>query len=129
MTAEHVSRYNDAVRAESCYFCPAESDLQTHHIVPQRKNGSDREENLVIVCADCHSNLEALYDKRFYERLGLSDDSGEQRSHFACTIPDCDEPATMRVQNAKGFVDWWCEDHGEPQADADNATVLQEVTA
>jgi len=66
--------------SESCYFCREDGPaaLETHHIVPRRHNGSDREKNLVTVCANCHRKLEALYDKRFYEVLGVeaAEDSG-----------------------------------------------------
>lgn len=109
--SEFVSPYNDSVRAEQCHFCPTRHDLQTHHLVPQRKNGSDGKENLVIVCERCHEKLESLYDKRFYERLGLSDDKGEERSHFACTKSECRSDATVKI----AFRDqprWYCDGHG-----------------
>lgn len=107
MTEEYVSEYNDSVRAEQCYFCPKRTDLQTHHIVPQRKNGSNRKENLVIVCERCHQKLEDLYDQRFYERLGLSDLKGEERTHFSCTNGDCDKEAIART--SRGV--WVCKEH------------------
>ena len=55
----------------SCKFCE-ENDpdaLEEHHIVPRRYNGSDKEENIVKVCASCHRKLESLYNNRFYEKV------------------------------------------------------------
>lgn len=123
----YVSEYNDAVRTERCYFCPARHGLQTHHIVPQRKNGSDLRENLVIVCETCHDKLESLYDQRFYERLGLSDNKGKRRSHFACLISDCTSQATLKVKNEYGNEAWFCETHSERPLDAHDAEILREV--
>lgn len=126
----YVSEYNDAVRGERCYFCPARHGLQTHHIVPQRKNGSDLRENLVIVCETCHEKLESLYDKRFYERLGLSDNKGDHRSHFACLITDCSSPATLKL-DMKQSKEWFCNTHADAvrnRAANFEPTVLQEVS-
>lgn len=125
----YVSDYNDAVRAEQCYFCPARHDLQTHHIIPQRKNGSNSEENLIIVCGDCHEKLEVLYDQRFYERLGLSDDRGEQRSHYACLIVKCRNAATLEIKTRAGGTNWFCSEHGGPLVEKDGWWLIQEVSA
>lgn len=54
-----------------CYFCPETERLEQHHIVPRRFGGSDNTENLVTVCPTCHSKLESLYNKRFYQQLGV----------------------------------------------------------
>lgn len=55
-----------------CFICgtDAKSTLQEHHIVPRRYGGSDRDENLVTLCASCHQAIEKIYDDRFYEMLG-----------------------------------------------------------
>lgn len=108
--SEFTSPYNDSVRAEQCYFCPTRHNLHTHHIVPQRMNGSDRRENLVIVCERCHKKLESLYDKRFYERLGLSDDRGKERSHYACHFPDCTNAGVVQTEGVRPDL-WRCEIH------------------
>lgn len=109
MSDEYISPYNEDVRAGQCYFCPKRSNLESHHIVPQRMNGSDKAENLVIVCDRCHDKLEQLYDKRFFERLGLSDDSGDDRSHFACGIGDCRTAAVVKIQQNACSM-WYCRD-------------------
>jgi len=56
---------------KSCKFCE-ETDsaaLEKHHIVPRRYNGSDKDENIVEVCASCHRKLESLYNQRFYQKI------------------------------------------------------------
>ncbi len=54
-----------------CYFCDENGITESHHIVPRRFGGSDSEENLVDVCPTCHSKLESLYNKRFYQEISL----------------------------------------------------------
>jgi len=67
-----------------CYFCGEEHRVETHHIVPKRFDGSDEEENLVDVCPTCHSKLENLYDKRFYDELGVETLKGAGRPCDVC---------------------------------------------
>jgi len=88
------SNYHNDLKAEQCYFCPATHDLEEHHIVPQRFDGQDDPINVVTVCKRCHKKLERLYDKRFYESLGLDDETGERDSHRDCAIHDCENTAT-----------------------------------
>jgi len=59
-------------KADTCHFCSEDSSsaLEQHHIVPKRHGGEDTEENLVTVCATCHSKLESLYNRRFYAEIG-----------------------------------------------------------
>ncbi|WP_226042717.1 HNH endonuclease [Natrinema sp. DC36] len=56
-----------------CFICERENPavLEEHHIVPKRHGGSDADENLVTLCASCHSAVEKLYNKRFYVELGV----------------------------------------------------------
>lgn len=79
-----------------CYFCHAAIDTETHHIVPRRMGGSDEAENKVILCSVCHYKLETLYDKRFYEQLGITDEKGERRYHLPCITQDCDAIADYK---------------------------------
>ncbi|RLM32635.1 HNH endonuclease [Haloarcula sp. Atlit-120R] len=56
-----------------CFICGDHrpNSLETHHVVPKRYGGSDKPENLVGLCASCHSAIEKLYDDSFYQRLGI----------------------------------------------------------
>lgn len=38
-----------------CRKCGAFSDLQLHHVVPQRLGGADDSYNLVCLCHECHT--------------------------------------------------------------------------
>lgn len=69
---------------ESCYFCNETECLEEHHIVPRRFDGSDKEENLVQVCPSCHRKLESLYDKRFYQSLGVRKGNSSGHAVFEC---------------------------------------------
>lgn len=57
--------------SEGCFVCGEHrsNSLEDHHIVPRRYGGSDEPENIVTLCASCHSAIEKLYDERFYETL------------------------------------------------------------
>lgn len=103
MSSESVADTSD------CHFCARQTNIQEHHIVPQRFKGSDDRENLVGVCERCHKKLERLYDKRFYERLGITDEKGERENHFPCLV--CDSRATVKLSRHTGN-DWFCLQHG-----------------
>lgn len=40
-----------------CQFCGRMQQLQVHHIQFRSHSGSDTEENLITLCADCHAQL------------------------------------------------------------------------
>jgi len=103
-----TDEYRDKIDTERCHFCPKQRDIEAHHIVPQRFNGSDARENLVGVCDRCHKKLETLYDKRFYERLGIDDETGERQQHFECFV--CDDRAEVAM-TYKADELWFCVYH------------------
>jgi hypothetical protein len=57
---------------ESCFICDESNPvvLQRHHIVPRRYAGSDDDENLVTLCANCHVALERIYTDEVFTQLG-----------------------------------------------------------
>jgi hypothetical protein len=58
-----------------CYFCGGgEGVLESHHIVPNRFGGSYESHNRVDLCPTCHEKLERMYNKRFYDELGITKD-------------------------------------------------------
>jgi len=61
------------MKSDKCYFCSETNEdmLEQHHILPRRDGGTDRDKNLVTVCASCHNGLEHLYDRDFYSRFGV----------------------------------------------------------
>ena len=40
-----------------CQFCGGMQQLQVHHIQFRSRSGSDTEENLITLCADCHGRV------------------------------------------------------------------------
>lgn len=42
---------------ESCELCGSNRELQAHHIIPVSLGGRDVEENILCVCAKCHTPL------------------------------------------------------------------------
>jgi hypothetical protein len=58
--------------------------LEQHHKIPARFGGTDKDENLAMLCANCHTVLERLYNESFWERVGdLSFDATEADSDQA----------------------------------------------
>lgn len=110
-----MSTYRDKIDTDRCHFCAKRRDIEGHHIVPQRFNGSDSRENLVGVCDRCHKKLEALYDKRFYEKLGIDDKKGERKNHFECQH-DCSDAATVKMSGPYG-ASWLCTNHATRMMD------------
>jgi len=93
-----------------CYFCESTDDIETHHILPQRFNGSDAESNLVDLCHDCHWKLERLYNKEFWEAIGVDDPRATREGHVVCEYHQCMEHATNRVPTPTGIAHY-CDEH------------------
>ena len=99
--------------SDGCYFCGGGADvLEKHHIVPRRHGGSDAEENLVDLCPTCHERLERLYDKRFYDRLGVRNGRSESDEQLlrvlefiSDTFPEGSEAFSYRQQLMDELVD------------------------
>lgn len=96
-----MSSYRSKVDTSECHFCPRKDSVEVHHVVPRRFEGMDRRDNLVAVCERCHKKLEALYDKRFYEKLGIEDEKGSRESHIECLKHDCSNRADFRARSVQ----------------------------
>ena len=46
-------------RDGACVQCGSPHYLNAHHVIPRAEGGPDTPENLVSLCASCHSRLEA----------------------------------------------------------------------
>jgi hypothetical protein len=70
--------------SDRCFICGEDNPhvLEEHHIVPRRHGGSDDPENLVTLCANCHSAIEKLYDDDVFRQLGAAPvtTAGERRA-------------------------------------------------
>ena len=40
-----------------CQGCGRRDQLQVHHLVRRSQSGADCDENLIVVCSDCHRSL------------------------------------------------------------------------
>lgn len=93
---------------KACYFCgdTARGNLERHHIVPRRFDGSDKDENIVTLCPTCHEKLESLYNKRFYDTLGVEKSTDVDG---ICHRPDCtadaEEVVTGSIEDIKVCLD------------------------
>lgn len=102
-----------------CYFCESTENIEEHHIVPQRFSGSDARGNLVELCHDCHWKLERLYNKDFWEAIGVKDPRATEKSHVRCDQHGCIESSIGHFQSSgRGRptrVGYYCEDHAPNQ--------------
>lgn len=69
---------------DRCFICAEDNPhvLEEHHIIPRRHGGTDGPDNLVTLCANCHSAIEKLYDDDVFRKLGAAPvtTAGERRS-------------------------------------------------
>jgi len=55
---------------KECVFCGATDNLQTDHLVPRSRGGSDSADNLVLTCAGCNASRR---DQGVFQWLGLKE--------------------------------------------------------
>lgn len=96
-----------------CYFCDGGGDvLESHHIVPRRFGGSDSDENLVDLCPTCHERIERLYNRRFYQKLGVAQDGSHDRQIAKAAVAvarssiTSDSPADAIVESDLRIDPW-----------------------
>lgn len=81
-----------------CYFCESHDDVETHHILPHRFNGSESESNKVDLCHDCHWKLERLYNVEFWNAIGIDDPRSSRETHLVCERLQCNNQAVVKYQ-------------------------------
>lgn len=82
----------------SCHFCKGGDGVtETHHIVPRRFGGSNDGENLVELCPTCHRKVESLYDRDFYQTLGVENEPNEPEQ---CCFEKCTAETTNQLEFA-----------------------------
>jgi hypothetical protein len=91
---------------QRCYFCGSEGPIETHHIVPKRFDGTDSEENLVDLCANCHRRLESLYNKRFYEKMSVLRGAKAEIKYNVDEIKKEVDEFCSSKENKKDIIDW-----------------------
>ena len=112
---------NETMTTTTCYFCDATEEIEEHHILPQRFDGSDLPTNTVELCHDCHWKLERLYNKEFWNAIGVDDPRAAKESHLTCSYHGCIENAVGRFETRSGLFVHRCEDH-KPSETKDSET-------
>ena len=89
-----------------CAICDKDMWL-LHHIVPRCVDGKDDRENIVGLCASCHSRLHAYYNKQglFYARCQFGDTFFHDCLFLFKGIKDTDDYVMAAKAN-------WREAHG-----------------
>jgi len=96
---------------QTCYFCESTDEIEEHHILPQRFDGSDQPTNVVELCHDCHWKLERLYNKDFWEAIGVDDPRATKETHATCNYYNCIENAVGRFDLGDGIHALRCDKH------------------
>lgn len=109
-----------------CYFCGSAEDIEEHHILPQRFEGSDADTNTVDLCHDCHWKLERLYNSDFWEALGVDDPRATKQSHTRCDIHGCVEQAEQTVHLSDGRAARRCAEHYRENESTDDLRILSD---
>lgn len=105
----------------TCYFCDSTEQIERHHILPQRFDGSDKETNIVDLCHDCHWKLERLYNKEFWAAIGVEDPRATHESHISCDVHGCMKPSAAKVSTMGGVLAHRCKRHVEaPPSDKES---------
>lgn len=54
-----------------CEFCGKESWLEVHHIIFRSRLGSDKPENLIMLCQECHRKAQShkISKEELYEKI------------------------------------------------------------
>jgi len=112
---------------ESCYFCDATEEIEEHHILPQRFDGNDLPTNTVDLCHDCHWKLERLYNKDFWESIGVDDPRATKESHVICSINGCLDNSVGLFSVQKGTNVPRCEQHKPVSDDEPDPSDLSKI--
>jgi hypothetical protein len=51
------SRRKKIKQGKTCYYCSSDINLTLHHLVRRQFGGATEEENLLVVCRDCHDKI------------------------------------------------------------------------
>jgi hypothetical protein len=96
---------------DACYFCGQKESIEEHHILPQRFDGSDRKSNTVNLCHSCHWKLERLYNKDFWDAIGVEDPRSTKETHLTCEHHGCLNQAVGDFRTTVGIVTYRCKEH------------------
>lgn len=102
-----------------CAICGCENPnvLQQHHRIPSRFGGTDRDENLVVLCSNCHAVIERIYNEAFWERI--------QSLTFNEVQPDSDR----HIQNLLPFDSGRSVDEKAHQSEAGESAEERDLAA
>lgn len=66
----------EQVLPKACVFCGSTESLQTDHLIPSSRGGSDGADNMVLSCGSCNASRN---NRGVYEWLGLKKKDGLHR--------------------------------------------------
>ena len=79
-----------------CYLCGFKDAIEEHHITPRSENGSDRVENKIIVCPNCHASIhKGKYQKEYLLT---------KKSEIELGVIKNDNPISIEALSKKGHT-------------------------
>ena len=73
MVKMKTKKYKDSRRVKRCRECGVkESDdeiLTVHHVIARSQGGADSEENYILLCRDCHDEIESGDTESGFKRI------------------------------------------------------------
>lgn len=117
---------------DRCRICGEDNPvvLEEHHKVPRRFGGGDSAENLVTLCANCHTAVEAIYDDGFFERAQYTAPNDTEavglknfKDQLVTFLEECDDVVASGVvakQNLYQRYTDWADENGHAEVPAHN---------
>ena len=68
-----TKKYKDSRRVKRCRECGVEESddeiLTVHHVIARSQGGADSEENYILLCRDCHNDIESGDTESGFKRI------------------------------------------------------------
>jgi len=87
-----------------CEVCGEDNPnaLEEHHMFPRRFGGMDIEDNIILLCANCHRSIEKRYDNKFWSivisQCALSDEYDDEPVSIGDVKSDFEKKMRVKIR-------------------------------
>ena len=106
-------------RSTECWKCGVHSNLEAAHIIPKRLGGSNKPENLVILCTRCHEYAPDVLDKEYMwewiKHDGLTIDDAIEKIMKYCNnnMKSKEYKHFTKIMSSKEYLEWGIKNTGQ----------------
>ena len=105
-------------RPTECWKCGCHSELEAAHIIPKCIGGSNKAENLVILCNLCHSWAPNVNDKEYmWEWIDsptkILSDALDKLMNLCKSVDSVEYKKFLEIFQSKEHLDWGIENTGQ----------------